>query len=67
MERQRFAKSAFFNNNVVIPMKDFIQEHTKLLNVLDKKDPKQLNAERKEQSAELDQKLKSIKKARRME
>ena len=58
MKHQRFSTQAFFDNNVVIPKKDFIQEHTKLLKVLDKKNPKQLNAEKKEQGDELNKKLK---------
>jgi len=62
MERPRFATKGFFANNVVIPKKEFIQEHTKLLKVLDKRDPKQLNAEMKEQGTELKQKLDKWKK-----
>ena len=58
MKRQRFESKEFFDKNVVIPKKAFIQEHTKLLKVLDKKNPKQLNAEKKEQSAELNKMLK---------
>jgi len=63
MKRQRFESKEFFDKNVVIPKKAFIQEHTKLLKVLDKKNPTQLNAERKEQGAELKEKLDEWKKS----
>jgi len=62
MNHPRFNSKEFFANNVVIPKKDFIQEHTKLLKVLDKRVPTQLNAQMKEQGAELQDKLKQWKK-----
>ena len=40
-------------DNIVMPKKDFIKEHHKLLNVLKSQDPTKLNNEYKEQSKEL--------------
>ena len=44
----------YFNSDVVImPKPRFIEEHKKLLKVLENKNPKELEAERKEQVKEL--------------
>ena len=41
------------SNYVVIPRPRFIQEHTKLLKILTKKDPEALDAEKADQKKEL--------------
>lgn len=40
-------------NYVVMPKPRFVQEHKKLLQILERKNPKELEAERKEQKKEL--------------
>jgi hypothetical protein len=41
------------SNFIVMPKSDFIKEHKKLIGILDRKNPKELNAERKEQASEM--------------
>lgn len=43
---------------IVMPRPRFIQEHKKLLQVLERKDPQELEKEKKEQAAELKKELK---------
>jgi hypothetical protein len=52
-------------NWVAIKKPRFIQEHTNLIKVLEKKDPKELDAEKKDQKEELELELKSGKKLKK--
>jgi len=47
---------------VMIPRPRFIQEHTNLLKVLQRKNPKELDAEARDQKTELQMELKKKKK-----
>lgn len=49
---------------VVMKRPRFIQEHEKLLGILERKDPKELDAEKKEQAKEL-KAYKKVKKAKK--
>jgi len=51
---------------VTMPRARFIEEHTKLLKVLEKKNPKELEAERKEQAKELKTEMKKMKKSKKV-
>ena len=52
MDREFFDEAAA-RGYVVMPRPRFVQEHKKLLQILERKDPKELEAERKEQAKEL--------------
>jgi hypothetical protein len=52
-------------NYVAIPRARFVQEHKKLLKVLENKDPRELEAERKEQASELKVEMKKMKKSKK--
>lgn len=60
MQRQ-FLEDFFGSDVVVMPKPRFIQEHKKLLQVLEKKDPKELEAEKKDQAKELKSYMKKAK------
>jgi len=51
MNRQFF--DDLTSDYVVMPRPRFVQEHKKLLQILERKNPKELEAERKEQAKEL--------------
>ena len=64
MQRQ-FFEDFLSGNIVVVPKPRFIQEHKNLLKVLEKKDPKELEAEKRDQAKELKQYMKKPKKGRK--
>ena len=60
MNRQ-FFEDFCSGDMIVMPKPRFVQEHKKLLQVLERKNPKELEAERKEQAKELKEQLKKPK------
>jgi hypothetical protein len=51
---------------VSIPRARFVEEHKKLLKVLEKKNPQELEAEKKDQAKELKVEMKKMKKTKRV-
>lgn len=70
MDGRQFFEDYFANktdkpdNYIVMPKSSFVKEHNKLLGILDRKQPTELNKERKEQAKELRQYLKKGKKGK---
>ena len=63
MNRQFFDDLA--KDYVVMPRPRFVQEHKKLLQILERKNPQELEAERKDQAKELKQMTKKSRKEKK--